>query len=139
MVLASLKPYTLIRLEEKRQLVQVIEIYPSGEIGYKTNMTLSRLAQLIHEISEKISHDYFERMQPRSPGETVPQDVTGQNQTESSGAQRSEGSVTSEAADDEYLGSDGGRVNTETSRVSTSTTLTGEMMRNLDAFRSSRR
>ena len=54
LVLASLKPYVTSRLQEKRQMVQVLEIYPTGQTGYKTAMNLSRLAQLIHEIVSKI-------------------------------------------------------------------------------------
>ena len=53
-VLASLKPFLTRRLQEKRQMVQVLEIYPTGQTGYKTAMNLSRLAQLIHEIVSKI-------------------------------------------------------------------------------------
>ena len=56
LVLASLKPYLVSRLQEKRQMVQVLEVYPTGETGYKTAMTLSRLAQLVHELVEKIDN-----------------------------------------------------------------------------------
>lgn len=83
-IFSSLKSYELRRFQEKRQVVQVLEIYPTGETGqhdltqnfcvceikresnfchsfeyhfapgYKTAMSLSRLAQLIHELVAKI-------------------------------------------------------------------------------------
>jgi len=56
LMLASLKPFLVSRLQEKRQMVQVLEVYPTGETGYKTAMTLSRLAQLVHELVEKIGN-----------------------------------------------------------------------------------
>lgn len=60
-VLSSLKPYLLSRLQEKRQLVQVLEIYPTGETGYKTAMSLSRLALLVHELVAKIEVKVVDR------------------------------------------------------------------------------
>ena len=77
LVLASLKPYLTRRLQEKRQMVQVLEIYPTGETGYKTAMNLSRLDQLIHEIVSKIDdHPMIIADTTNVVGDQQPHDTT---------------------------------------------------------------
>ena len=53
---SSLKPFSQTRMQENRQLVQVLEIYPTGETGYKTAMSLSRLLHFIRKLVSKISN-----------------------------------------------------------------------------------
>ena len=53
--ISTLKPYIQSRIQESRQLVQVLEIYPTGETGYKTAMTLSRLLQFVRKLVSNIS------------------------------------------------------------------------------------
>ena len=50
----SLKPFVQTRIQESRHVVQVLEIYPTGETGYKTAMTLAKLLQFVRKLVEKI-------------------------------------------------------------------------------------
>jgi hypothetical protein len=52
--IAALKPFLQEKVQESRQVVQVLEIYPTGETGYKTAMSLNRLLDFIHELVVKI-------------------------------------------------------------------------------------
>ena len=65
----TLKPFVQSRLQENCQLIQVLEIYPTGETGYKTAMTLSRLLLYVRKLLKSIdSEDYKHMMRKRSSG-----------------------------------------------------------------------
>jgi len=64
----SLKPYVQTRLQESRHVVQVLEIYPTGETGYKTSMSLAKLLQFVRKLVEKIGGGVAATTAPSSSG-----------------------------------------------------------------------
>ena len=56
-LITNLKPYIQSRIQESHQLVQVMEIFPSGETGYKTPMSLSRLLKFVKALIKKSETD----------------------------------------------------------------------------------
>ena len=56
-MITNLKPYIQSRIQENYQLVQVMEIFPSGETGYKTPMSLSRLLRFVRTLIKRIESD----------------------------------------------------------------------------------
>jgi hypothetical protein len=64
----SLKPYVQTRLQESRHVVQVLEIYPTGETGYKTSMSLAKLLQFVRKLVEKIGGGVAATSAPSSSG-----------------------------------------------------------------------
>lgn len=56
-MITNLKPYIQSRIQENYQLVQVMEIFPTGETGYKTPMSLSRLLRFVRTLIKRIESD----------------------------------------------------------------------------------
>ena len=48
---SSLRPYILKKRREHEQSVQVLEIYATGESGYKSTMTLAELLVFVHKVA----------------------------------------------------------------------------------------
>jgi Mg2+ and Co2+ transporter CorA len=51
---SSLRPYILKKAKEQLQSVNVLEVYPTGESGYKSTLTLTELLVFIHSNTVKM-------------------------------------------------------------------------------------
>jgi hypothetical protein len=73
----SMKPFVQSRIQENCQLIQVFEVYPTGETGYKTAMTLSRLLLYMRKLLKSIdSNDVKQSIRRRSF-----ENITGEQDT----------------------------------------------------------